>query len=126
MRRRRQATSVPGGPGDRVPGLGARPGRRGARRADLRGGGWPLPYAPLIAALRPRLERENAPDDLLGGLWLAELARLLPELRERYPDLPPVSEDETVGRGRLFEAVARLAQALVERVDQYATCDSRR
>ena len=74
-----------------------------------------LPYAPLVAALRPRLERENAPDDLLGDLWLAELARLLPELRERYPDLPPVSEDETVGRGRLFEAVARLAQALVER-----------
>jgi hypothetical protein len=74
-----------------------------------------LPYAPLIAALRPRLERENAPDDLLGDLWLAELAHLLPELRERYPDLPPVSADETVGRGRLFEAVARLAQALVER-----------
>jgi predicted ATPase len=56
-----------------------------------------------------------APDDLLGDLWLAELARLLPELSERYPDLPPVSEAETVGRGRLFEAVARLGQALGER-----------
>ena len=47
-----------------------------------------LPYQPLVEALRPRLEAENAPEDLLEDLWLAELSRLLPELRVRYPDLP--------------------------------------
>jgi DNA-binding SARP family transcriptional activator len=71
-----------------------------------------LPYQPLVDALRPRLEAENAPEDLLEDLWLAELARLLPELRVRYPDLPTPTEDELTAKGRLFEAVARLFDAL--------------
>src|SRR5229473_2509609 len=71
-----------------------------------------LPYQPLVEALRERLEAENAPEDLLDDLWLAELSRLLPELRVRYPDLPTPTEDELIARGRLFEAVARLLDAL--------------
>src|SRR6266700_1986424 len=74
-----------------------------------------LPYQLLVEALRPRLEAENAPEDLLDDLWLAELARLLPELRVRYPDLPTPTEDELTARGRLFEAVARLLDALARR-----------
>ncbi len=74
-----------------------------------------LPYRPVIEALRPRIERENAPDDLLSDTWLAELARLLPELCDRYPDLPDPVGDKPVGRNRLFEAVARLGQALAAR-----------
>jgi DNA-binding SARP family transcriptional activator len=76
-----------------------------------------LPYQPLLEALRRRLERENAPDDLLSDVWLAELTRLLPELRERYPDLPlPFTAlEEAEARAHLFEAVARLFQALAER-----------
>ncbi|HEY6410963.1 MAG TPA: AAA family ATPase, partial [Ktedonobacteraceae bacterium] len=74
-----------------------------------------LPYQPLIEALRPRIERENAPDDLLSDIWLAELTRLLPELCERYPDLPAPQGDKSVARNRLFEAVARLGQALAAR-----------
>ena len=74
-----------------------------------------LPYQPLIEALRTRLEAENAPEDLLDDLWLAELARLLPELRVRYPDLPAPTEDELTARGQLFEAVARLLDALAQR-----------
>jgi DNA-binding SARP family transcriptional activator len=74
-----------------------------------------LPYRPVIEALRPRIERENAPDDLLSDLWLAELSRLLPELRDRYPDLPDPAGDKSVARNRLFEAVARLGQALAAR-----------
>ena len=74
-----------------------------------------LPYQPLVEALRTRLEAENAPEDLLEDLWLAELARLLPELRGRYPDLPAPSEDELTSKGRLFEAVARLVDALAKR-----------
>ena len=47
-----------------------------------------LSYQPITHLLRQRLERENAPEDLLADLWLSQLTRLLPELRERYPDLP--------------------------------------
>jgi predicted ATPase/DNA-binding SARP family transcriptional activator len=74
-----------------------------------------LPYQPLVEALRERLEAENAPEDLLEDLWLAELSRLLPELRVRYPDLPVPTEDELSAKGRLFEAVARLFDALARR-----------
>jgi len=74
-----------------------------------------LPYAAVVEALRARLEEENAPDDLLGDLWLGELSRLVPELRERYPDLPVSADDPILGPGRLFEAVARLGQALAGR-----------
>jgi DNA-binding SARP family transcriptional activator len=74
-----------------------------------------LPYRPVIEALRPRIEQENAPDDLLSDTWLAELSRLLPELRDRYPDLPDPVGDRSVARNRLFEAVARLGQALAAR-----------
>jgi predicted ATPase/DNA-binding SARP family transcriptional activator len=74
-----------------------------------------LPYQPLVEALRERLEAENAPEDLLEDLWLAELSRLLPELRLRYPDLPAPTQDELSGKLRLFEAVARLLEALAER-----------
>jgi len=61
------------------------------------------------------VERENAPDDLLSDVWLAELARLLPELCDRYPDLPVPTGDEALARTRLFEAVVRLGQALANR-----------
>jgi len=71
-----------------------------------------LPYQPLVDALRQRLDRENAPEDLLSDVWLVELARLLPELADRYPDLKVPTGDETIARVRLFEAVARLGEAL--------------
>jgi DNA-binding SARP family transcriptional activator len=74
-----------------------------------------LPYQPLVQALRERLKAENAPEDLLEDLWLAELSRLLPELRLRYPDLPAPTQDELTGKLWLFEAVSRLLDALAER-----------
>src|SRR5205814_5281837 len=77
--------------------------------------GGQLPYRPVIEALRPRIERENAPDDLFSDTWLAERARLLPELCDRYPDLPAPVGDKSVARNRLLEAVARLGQALAAR-----------
>jgi len=69
-----------------------------------------LPYQPLIDLLRRQLEQEHAPDDLLSDVWLAELSRLLPELRDRYPDLLVPATDEALGYHRLFEATARLVQ----------------
>ncbi|HEX6477877.1 MAG TPA: AAA family ATPase [Ktedonobacteraceae bacterium] len=74
-----------------------------------------LPYQPLVEAIRLRLEEENAPEDLLDDLWLAELGRLLPEVRVRYPDLPQPYDDELINKVRLYEAVARLLEALAQR-----------
>ena len=74
-----------------------------------------LPYGPLIEAIRPRIERERAPDDLLEDTWLSELSRLLPELKERYPDLPaPTSSsgERETAKGALFETIARVVGAL--------------
>src|SRR5260370_19672046 len=79
--------------------------------------GGQLPYRPVIEALRPRIERENAPDDLLSDTWLAELARLLPELCDRYPDLPDPVGDKPVGRNRFFHAVAPPGQAPAGRAE---------
>jgi DNA-binding SARP family transcriptional activator/tetratricopeptide (TPR) repeat protein len=72
-----------------------------------------LSYGPLVEAIRPRIEREKAPEDLLDDAWLSELSRLLPELKERYPDLPsaPSGGGETA-KGALFEAVARSVVAM--------------
>ncbi len=75
-----------------------------------------LPYQPVIEALRERLEQENAPEDLLEDVWLAELSQLMPELRARYPDLPlPMTGDASFVRARLFSAVATLGSAFTTR-----------
>jgi predicted ATPase len=92
-----------------------------ARGADVLKGGASegtggLPYGLLVEAIRPRIESERAPDDLLEDAWLSELSRLLPELKERYPDLPsPTSGAGEMGKGALFEAIARLVGALASR-----------
>ena len=75
-----------------------------------------LPYQAIVDALRVRVDQENAPDDLLPDIWLAELGQLLPELRERYPDLPPpITGEPKFMRSRLFEAVALLGLAFARR-----------
>lgn len=75
-----------------------------------------LPYQPLVEALRTRLEGEQHFQTLLSEVWLAELARLLPELREQERELPPpLSLGEAEARTRLFEAIARLGHALARR-----------
>ena len=74
-----------------------------------------LPYQPLVEAMRSRLEGEQDLQALLGDVWLAELARLLPEFHEQVRDLPPpLSLDEAEARTRLFEAIARLGHALAK------------
>lgn len=65
------------------------------------------PYLPFIEALRAAV-RDGSPERLRAqlGRGAAEVARLLPELRELLPDLPvspPVSPEQE--RYRLFEGV---------------------
>jgi DNA-binding SARP family transcriptional activator len=74
-----------------------------------------LAYQPILDPLRVQLEQERDLRQLLSDPWLAELSRLLPELKERYPDLPPPTVDEAFASSRFFEALARLGEAYAAR-----------
>jgi ABC-type oligopeptide transport system substrate-binding subunit/DNA-binding SARP family transcriptional activator len=51
----------------------------------------------------------------LAPVWLSELSRLLPQLRQMYPDLPePVQVSGEAARQRLFEAVARFLRQVAD------------
>ena len=67
-----------------------------------------VPYQPFVEALRHFVDhtaREDLPGQL--GRYGSELVRLMPELDERLPDLPPpLQSDPETERYRLFDAVA--------------------
>jgi predicted ATPase/DNA-binding SARP family transcriptional activator len=75
-----------------------------------------LAYQPILEPLRSRLAKEYDLRQLLSDPWLAELSRLLPELRERYPELPPPTIDEAFDSSRFFEALAHLGEAYAAHV----------
>ncbi len=94
------------------------------RSFDRRAG---IPYEPVMEALRGALDAPG-----LGGTspeWLVEVARLVPELRERFPGLPPVPAAEAAEGWRLFEGITQLVGALAaERpvaivIDDFQWCD---
>jgi class 3 adenylate cyclase/DNA polymerase III delta prime subunit len=67
-----------------------------------------VPYQPFVEALRHLIDH-SAADQLTNGLgrYPGELVRLVPELAERLPGLPPpLSSDPETERYRLFDAVA--------------------
>lgn len=92
----------------------------------LRGRGYDasaaIPFAPLVEALRGAL---NAPG--LAGTppeWLAEAARLLPELRQRFPGLPPAEPRPGASEAwRVFEGVAQMLAALAAEQPVVVTMD---
>jgi DNA-binding SARP family transcriptional activator len=73
-----------------------------------------IAYQPFVEALRDWVTRVSLEElrvraEVVG----ADLARLIPELRERLPELPePLDIDPDTGRYRLFRAVASLLGAL--------------
>jgi class 3 adenylate cyclase len=67
-----------------------------------------VPYQPFVDALRHFLDH-TPPENLREGLgrYGGELVRLLPEVAERLPELPPpLKSDPETERYRLFDAVA--------------------
>jgi predicted ATPase len=79
-----------------------------------------VPYQPIADALRSILDSRHATPDIqyllsnVQPVWLAELSRLLPELRQLCPGLPePIPMSGEATQQRLFEAVARFLQAAV-------------
>jgi DNA-binding SARP family transcriptional activator len=95
------------------------------RGYDARGG---APFGAVVEALRGALEAPS-----LAGVdaeWLAEVARLLPELRRRFSSLPETRSDATAAESsRLFEAVAQVLIAIAEEtplavfIDDLHWCD---
>ncbi|MCA1842388.1 MAG: AAA family ATPase, partial [Actinobacteria bacterium] len=67
-----------------------------------------VPYQPFVEALRHFVD--HAPEELRRerlGRYAGELPRLVPELAEHLPDLPPpLKSDPETERYRLFDAVA--------------------
>ena len=92
---------------------------------DVRAG---IPYEPVVELVRDAL---NAPG--LAGTapeWLTEVTRLLPELRQRFPNLSePTTPPPSAEAWRLFEGVAQLMLALaaerpvVVSLDDIQWCD---
>jgi DNA-binding SARP family transcriptional activator len=81
-----------------------------------------LAYAPVTTWLRAH------PLAPLEDLWLAEVARLLPEVLAQRPDLPrPGALTEAWQRQRLFEALSRAilgtSQPLLLTIDDLQWCD---
>lgn len=75
-----------------------------------------LPYLPVVEAFRARLRMEPDLHEVLGPIWLTELARVLPEVRDRCPGLPqPPAGPESEARARLFEAFSLLGQTFADR-----------
>lgn len=75
----------------------------------------PRPYLPLVDALEPALTelRVEQIAQQIGGVWLREVARIVPALDERLPDLPdrvPLRDADEPQRMR--EALAMVFQAL--------------
>ncbi len=71
-----------------------------------------LPYHPVAEAFRSSLET-HAPSLKVSPIWLAEAARLLPEIYTHFPDLPqppPAKSEEA--RRRLYEALCQLTFGL--------------
>jgi DNA-binding CsgD family transcriptional regulator/tetratricopeptide (TPR) repeat protein len=69
-----------------------------------------LPYAPLVAALRPLVRSEDEAIDSLPPPVRAELARLAPELGAPAPS--PTDSERGESQGRLFEAVLTMLDCL--------------
>src|SRR5207237_6947302 len=98
---------------DGLPARDLRPNTRwtvllGACHASERG----LPYHPFVDLLSAAVAAFGV-DVRLSDVWLAEVARLVPDLVDQRPDLPtPARMDPQQEARRLFEGVARFIGAL--------------
>lgn len=74
-----------------------------------------LPFAPIIELLR-QLGKQQLFEEVVADqtpLWLVDLSRLLPELHERFPELPKASPlPPAEERRRLFEALVQFFQLI--------------
>ncbi len=69
-----------------------------------------VPFAPVSALVR---QMAGLPGFVaLGEVWISELGRLAPELRERFPNAPPALAADDSARHRLCEATCRAGESV--------------
>jgi DNA-binding SARP family transcriptional activator len=80
----------------------------------LRGRGYDataaVPFAPIVDALRSTLDAPGLA--ATDPEWLIEVARLLPELRQRFPGLAEPETADPADAWRLYEGVAQVVASL--------------
>jgi len=79
------------------------------RGFDVRVG---VPFSAMIEALRSAIDAPG-----LSGTdpqWLAEVARVVPELKQRFAGLPEIGPASTADSWRLFEGIAQMLLAISE------------
>jgi DNA-binding SARP family transcriptional activator len=92
----------------------------------LTGAGYPetqaSPYQPIVEALRSELSMALFNLDAYPS-WLAEVARLLPELHARHPGLPePPASEPGWARARLFESLEMILAGMAAGVRSVLLC----
>jgi DNA-binding SARP family transcriptional activator len=71
-----------------------------------------VPFAPITSLMR---QLSHLPGFVgLDPVWIGELTRLVPELRERYPNAPQPMAVDDAARHRLADATVQAAQAVAE------------
>jgi len=82
-----------------------------------------VPYGAIADALAPIVSRPEVAG--LSPAWLAEAARLLPELQERFTRLPaaPDHTGSPAAKRRLHEALARCIEAVAEDAPVFIAVD---
>jgi len=74
--------------------------------------GLDVPYGPVLDVLRGALDAPGAPGT--DASWLAEVMRVVPEMRQRFPAVPEPSPLAPDGRSLLHEGIAQLLLATAE------------
>ena len=86
-----------------------------------------IPLAPIVELMRTAIDAPGVAG--VDPTWLAEVARLVPELAGRWPGIPTPASATPIDRLRLFEGVAQLLVAIAEEepvaiiVDELHWCD---
>jgi DNA-binding SARP family transcriptional activator len=71
-----------------------------------------VPYGPMLDIVRGAIHAPGAAGT--DGLWLAEVARVVPDARKLFPSIPDASRTATTSGSPFPEAVAQLFLALAE------------
>lgn len=69
-----------------------------------------VPFAPVSALVRQMAELPGFV--ALSGVWISELCRLAPELRDRFPNAPPALAADDSVRHRVCEATCRAGESI--------------